>query len=79
MLVVWDILIYHFILILIGKSLYEGAKTSLFYSLSNEAKPGKFHSDCKESKTSSLAYNHQLAEQCWDFNENIIDEKTKDF
>jgi retinol dehydrogenase-12 len=34
--------IYKIILFLIGKSLYEGAKTSLFCSLSNQAKPGKF-------------------------------------
>jgi NAD(P)-dependent dehydrogenase (short-subunit alcohol dehydrogenase family) len=71
--------IYKIILLLIGKSLDEGAKTSLFCSLSNQAKPGKFHSDCKESKTSPLACNHQLAEECWSFSEKIINEKTKDF
>ncbi len=69
--------IYKIILFLIGKSLYEGAKTSLFCSLSNQAKTGKFHSDCKQSKTSPLACNHQLAEECWNFSEKIINEKTK--
>jgi hypothetical protein len=71
--------IYKIILFLIGKCLYEGAKTSLFCSLSNQAKTGKFHSDCKQTKTSSLASNHQLAEECWSFSEKIINEKIKDF
>jgi len=55
------------------------AKTSLFCSLSNQAKPGRFHSDCQELTGSPLAYNHQLAEECWSFSEQIINEKTKDF
>ncbi len=71
--------IYKIILILIGKSVYEGAKTSLFCSLSNQAKPGKFHSNCKQTKTSPLAYDYHLAEECWNFSEKIINEKTKHF
>ena len=72
-------LIYQLILLIIGKSLYQGAQTSLYCSLSNEAKPGKFHADCKEAKPSSLAYNTRLAEECWEFSERLISEKTKCF
>ncbi|CAF3307274.1 unnamed protein product [Rotaria sp. Silwood2] len=35
------ILIYQLILLIVGKSLYQGAQTSLYCSLSNQAKPGK--------------------------------------
>ncbi|CAF1067300.1 unnamed protein product [Rotaria sordida] len=72
-------LIYQLILFIVGKSLYEGTQTSLYCSLSNKAKPGKFHADCKEAKSSPLAYNKILAEECWNFSEKIINEKTKDF
>jgi NAD(P)-dependent dehydrogenase (short-subunit alcohol dehydrogenase family) len=72
-------LIYHLILLIIGKSLYQGAQTSLYCSLSKQAKPGKFHADCKEAKPSPLAYNKKLAEECWEWSEKIINEKTKDF
>jgi hypothetical protein len=34
-------------------------------------------SDCKEAKTSPLAYDYNLAEECWNFSEKIINEKTK--
>jgi NAD(P)-dependent dehydrogenase (short-subunit alcohol dehydrogenase family) len=72
-------LIYQLILLIIGKSLYQGAQTSLYCSLSNEAKPGRFHADCKEAKPSPLAYNRKLAEECWEFSERLISEKTKNF
>jgi NAD(P)-dependent dehydrogenase (short-subunit alcohol dehydrogenase family) len=71
------VLIYQLILLIIGKSLYQGAQTSLYCSLSNQAKPGQFHGDCKDAKTSPLAYNTKLAKECWEFSEKIIDEKTK--
>ncbi|CAF1229188.1 unnamed protein product [Adineta steineri] len=72
-------LIYHLILLIVGKSLYQGTQTSLYCSLSDKAKPGMFHADCKEAKASPLAYNIKLAEECWNFSENIINEKTKFF
>ncbi len=72
-------LIYQLVLFIIGKSLYQGAQTSLFCSLSNQATPGKFHADCKEAKPSPLAYNNKLAEECWELSERIISEKTKYF
>lgn len=70
-------LIYELILMIVGKSLYQGTQTSLFCSLSNEANPGKFHADCQEAKPSPLAYNRKMAEECWEFSERIIAEKTK--
>ena len=69
--------IYQIILMIIGKSLYEGAKTSLYCSLSNEAIPGEFHSDCQQSATSPLASNHPFAEECWTISEELIHEKTQ--
>ncbi|CAF1184037.1 unnamed protein product [Didymodactylos carnosus] len=72
-------LIHQLILSIIGKSLFQGAQTSLYCSLSNQAKPGKFHADCKEATSSPLAYNQKLAEGCWEFSEGIIKEKTKYF
>jgi len=75
----WFALIYQLILLIIGKSLYQGAQTSLYCSLSNEAKPGRFHAYCEEAKPSPLAYNRKLAEECWEFSERIISEKTKYF
>ncbi|CAF2555728.1 unnamed protein product [Rotaria sp. Silwood2] len=71
--------IYQLVLLIVGKSLYQGAQTSLYCSLSNQAKPGKFHANCKEAKSSPLAYNKKLAEECWKFSEKIIDERTKYF
>ena len=71
--------IYQIVLSITGKSLYQGAQTSLYCSLSNQAKPGKFHGNCKEAKPSPLAYDKNLAEECWEFSENIINEKTKFF
>ncbi|CAF4991066.1 unnamed protein product, partial [Rotaria sp. Silwood1] len=72
-------LIQKLILMIIGKSLYQGAQTSLYCSLSNQAKPGQFHTDCKEGIPSPLAYDQTLAEECWKFSEDIIKEKTKYF
>ncbi|CAF3390971.1 unnamed protein product, partial [Rotaria sp. Silwood2] len=69
--------IYRLILLVVGKSIYQGTQTSLYCALSNEAKPGKLHADCKEAITSPLAYNKKLAEECWEFSERIINEKTK--
>ncbi|CAF4720264.1 unnamed protein product [Rotaria sp. Silwood1] len=71
--------VYQLVLVIVGKSLSEGAQTSLYCSLSNQAKPGKFHGNCKEAKTSPLAYNKKLAEECWEFSERIVNEKTKHF
>lgn len=67
------------IFMIVGKSLYEGAQTSLYCSLSDQAKPGRFHADCKEAKPSPLAYNKKLAKECWEISERIITEKTKSF
>ena len=70
-------LIHQLLLLIAGKSFYQGTQTSLFCSLSNEAKPGKFHADCQEAKPSPLGYNRKMAEECWEFSERIIAEKTK--
>ncbi|CAF1942954.1 unnamed protein product [Rotaria magnacalcarata] len=70
---------YQVILLIIGKSIYQGAQTSLYCSLSNQARPGQYHGNCKQAKSSPLAFNKQLAEECWEFSEKIISEKTKYF
>ena len=71
--------IYQLVLLIIGKSFYQGTQTSLYCALSDEAKPGKFHADCQEAKPSPLAYNKRLSEECWEFSERIIREKTSYF
>ncbi|CAF1609428.1 unnamed protein product, partial [Didymodactylos carnosus] len=70
-------LIYRLMLYIVEKSIYQGIQTSLYCSLSDQAKPEKFHADCKEAKPSALAYNKKLAEECWQYSERIIDEKMK--
>ncbi|CAF0880871.1 unnamed protein product [Didymodactylos carnosus] len=61
---------------LIGKSPYEGALTSLYCCLSKDVKPGEFYADCKQAEASPIVYNKTLAEECWNFSEKMINEKT---
>ncbi len=60
-----------------GKTVEQGAMTSLYCALSNDAKPGHFHSDCQVRKPSKLALDTRLAEECWNESEKLINEKLK--
>lgn len=62
---------------IVGKTVEQGAMTTLFCALSNEAKPGHFHSNCQVTQASSLALDLHHAEQCWIESERMIDEKIK--
>ena len=64
-------------LILMSKTIEEGAMTSLYCALSDDVKPGYFHSDCQVRKPSQLALDTRRAEECWNESEKIINEKIK--
>ncbi|CAF4045797.1 unnamed protein product [Adineta steineri] len=69
-----------FILLLlsaVGKTVEQGAMTSLYCALSNDAKPGHFHSNCQVRRASKLALDARRAEECWDESEKLINEKIK--
>ncbi|UJR11975.1 hypothetical protein I4U23_016153 [Adineta vaga] len=55
----------------------QGAMTTLYCALSDEAQPGKDHSDCRVAQPSSTAYNSKEAQELWELSEKIINEKTK--
>jgi WW domain-containing oxidoreductase len=62
---------------LMSKTVEEGAITSLYCALSDDAKSGYFHSDCQLRKPSQLALDARRAEECWNESEKIIKEKIK--
>jgi NAD(P)-dependent dehydrogenase (short-subunit alcohol dehydrogenase family) len=65
------------LLSIIGKTVEQGAMTSLYCALSNDAKPGHFHSDCQVRKPSQLALDTRRAEECWNESEKLINENIK--
>jgi hypothetical protein len=65
------------LLSIIGKTVEQGAMTSLYCALSDDAKPGHFHSDCQVKKPSELALDIHRAEECWNESEKLINEKIK--
>ena len=62
---------------IVSKSISQGAMTTLYCALSDEAQPGKFHSNCRVAQPSSIAYNSKIAQESWELSEKIINEKTK--
>jgi WW domain-containing oxidoreductase len=62
---------------ILSKTLEQGAMTSLFCALSDDAKPGHFHSNCQVAKPSALALDTRRAEECWNESEKLINAKTK--
>ena len=68
------------LLILLGyftsKSMSQGAMTTLYCALSDEAQPGKYHSNCRIAQPSSIAYNTNKAQQLWELSGQIINKKT---
>jgi WW domain-containing oxidoreductase len=63
--------------IIVAKTMEQGAMTTLYCALSDEAQPGKYHSNCRVAQPSSVAYNVKKAQELWELSERIIDEKTK--
>lgn len=62
---------------LLSKTMEQGAMTSLYCALSDDAKPGHYHSNCQVSKASALALDTRRAEECWNESEKLINTKTK--
>ena len=62
---------------IVAKTSEQGAMTSLYCALSDDAKPGYFHSNCRVRKPSKLALDTRRAEECWHESEKIINEKIK--
>ncbi|UJR06961.1 hypothetical protein I4U23_011249 [Adineta vaga] len=60
-----------------SRTIAQGAMTTLYCALSDEAQPGKYHSNCRVAQPSSIAYNWEKAQELWDFSEQILNEKAK--
>ncbi|UJR30223.1 hypothetical protein I4U23_017761 [Adineta vaga] len=65
------------ILSMISKTIEQGSMTTLYCVLSNDAKPGCYHSNCHVRRPSQLAMDTGRAEECWNESERIIQEKLK--
>ena len=63
------------LLSVVGKTTEQGAMTSFYCALSDDAKPGHFHSNCRVAKPSDLALDTRRAEECWNESERLINEK----
>jgi len=60
------------------KTQVEGAQTNLFCAVSDEAVPGKYHSDCQQTEVANPhADNRERAREWWEYSENIVTEKIK--
>ena len=58
------------------KTPLEGAQTNLYCALSDKAKPGGYHLDCRSIPIlSKYAENDEIAREWWDYSEKIINEK----
>ncbi len=61
---------------LVFKTPLEGAQTNLYCALSNEAKPGAYHSDCRPTPVlNKYVENDDVAREWWDYSEQVINEK----
>jgi len=59
----------------ISKTIEQGAMTSLYCALSDDAQPGQYHSDCHVVQPSKLGQDTRRAEECWEQSEKLINEK----
>ena len=59
----------------ISKTLNQGAMTILYCALSDEAQPGKYHSNCRVAEPRATAYNSEKAQKLWELSERIINER----
>jgi len=71
----WFALNFLQIFSIFGKNLEQGAMTTLFCALSDDAQPGCFHSDCHVRRPSSLALDQRRSEECWNETERMISKK----
>jgi hypothetical protein len=60
-----------------SRTIDQGAMTTLYCALSNEAEPGKYHSNCRIAQPIPVAYNLKKAQKLWELSEQIINAKTK--
>ncbi len=60
-----------------SKTISQGAMKTLYCALSDDAQPGKYHSNCRVAQPSPVAYNSQKAQELWYLSEKIVNEKTK--
>jgi len=65
------------LLSIVGKTVEQGAMTSLYCALSDDAKPGHYHSNCQVAEPSQLALDTRRAEECWNESEKLINERIK--
>ena len=65
--------------LLLLKTQLEGAQTNLFCAVSDEAAPGKYHSDCHVTEVGNPhADNPDRAREWWNYSEEIIAKKIKE-
>ena len=60
---------------MVSKSVEQGAMTTLYCALSDEARPGEFHSDCHVRRPTDLALDQSRAEECWEASERLMPTK----
>lgn len=61
---------------LLMKTPLEGAQTNLYCALSNQAKPGEYHVDCRPASVQNkYAKDDRVAREWWDYSEKVINEK----
>ena len=60
-----------------SKTIEQGAMTTLYCALSDDAQLGHFHSNCGVVQPNLLALDNRRAEECWNESENLIDKKTR--
>ena len=60
----------------LSKTAEQGAMTSLYCALSDNAKSGHYHSNCRVTEPSALALDARRAEECWNESEKLIKAKT---
>ena len=60
-----------------AKTTAQGAMTTLYCALSDEAQSGKYHSNCRVAEPNPVAYNSNKAQELWDLSGKIVNEKTK--
>jgi NAD(P)-dependent dehydrogenase (short-subunit alcohol dehydrogenase family) len=62
---------------LVGKTVEDGAQTSLFCCVEPDIKPGAYYVDCKETETSKPASNPDLAHELWVKSEELVKDYLK--
>nr|AEN94431.1 short chain dehydrogenase retinoldehydrogenase-like protein [Philodina roseola] len=56
----------------ISKTVQQGCMTTLFCALSDDARPGHYHSNCCVREPSNLACDQRRAKECWEKTEELI-------